>query len=566
MRRRLALVMLFALLGSALRAAEGDILAGGGPSAALGQAADGLSALKSYRFRLSIRIERSEPGVPTQIAELINLGEIVAPNRYHGRCLASIGPIEAREEVIAIGRDTFVKDAETGDTFEEKAPDVCDTNLSPAQFLEQLPLDSLAFAALIAGIEPADEQVNGVEAQRYNLGAAVTREQVYELARSLYGNLTSGLPLRDLSPDAGLVFDIWLANDGGWPAALLFELTFANDGRDYLLRFSLGISDANSPAITITDPTAPPEPPANLAVITPQNAGRVGAARVLRGHNSAVFAVAISRDGRLLASASNDRTAKLWDPTTGAELRTLRGHNGAVNSVAFSPDGKLLATVSDDRTVRLWDTVGDERPRVLTGHSDWIWSVAFSPDGKLLASGSEDGTVRIWDVASGGLLRSLAHGAAVNTVAFAPDGVLIASGGDDMRVKLWDAATGELARTLSGHRQLVVSVSFSPDGRSLASAAGDRTARLWEVASGAPIRTVVQGQPANTVTFSPDGALLATGGDEFSVKLWDIAAGREAQTLRGHRARVNNAIFSPDGRLLISAGGDRSIRIWAVVK
>jgi WD40 repeat protein len=119
--------------------------------------------------------------------------------------------------------------------------------------------------------------------------------------------------------------------------------------------------------------------------------------RTLTGHTGAVWGVAFSPDGRLLATASDLETARLWDPATGEDRRTLTGHAGAVWAVAFSPDGQLLATASEDKTARLWDPATGEDRRTLTGHAGAVWAVVFSPDGQLLATASQDKTTRLWD-------------------------------------------------------------------------------------------------------------------------------------------------------------------------
>jgi WD40 repeat protein len=154
-----------------------------------------------------------------------------------------------------------------------------------------------------------------------------------------------------------------------------------------------------------------------------------------------------------VASASRDKTVRLWDAGTGATMRMLQGHTDYVTAVAFSPDGKKVASASRNKTVRLWDAATGATLRTLLGHKDYVTAVAFSPDSKMVASASHDRAVRLWDAATdaatSAALRTLeGHADRVNTVAFSPDGKVMASASDDDTVRFWDVGTGVALQTL----------------------------------------------------------------------------------------------------------------------
>jgi WD40 repeat protein len=250
--------------------------------------------------------------------------------------------------------------------------------------------------------------------------------------------------------------------------------------------------------------------------------------------------------------------------------RQLRAETGdAVRSVVFSPNGHLLAAASQDNFAYLWELTDPPnfgQPIARLPHdnqvrNNQVRSVAFRPDGLVLASTSRDGKTKLWDLTNPRQpieLTTLSdHTKSVVGVAFSPDGHTLATASEDHHVKLWNITNprypSELA-TLSGHNREVVAVTFSPDGHTLATASYDQTAKLWNITNPSKpteLTTLPQGTGfVNSVAFSPNGRILATAHRDTTARLWDITAPRHPTALAvlaGHTGPVNSVKFSPDG-------------------
>ncbi|MEH2272232.1 MAG: serine/threonine-protein kinase [Nostoc sp.] len=292
--------------------------------------------------------------------------------------------------------------------------------------------------------------------------------------------------------------------------------------------------------------------------------GKVSLVNTLQGHESSVLSVAISPDGKTIASSGDDRKIKLWNLATGKQISSLNAYSQQVNAVAISPDGKTLVGGGDDNTIKVWNLATEKQIRTLTGHSDSVHALAISADSQTLVSGSDDNTIKIWDLATGEQIRTLVgHTFWVRSVAISPDAVILASGSFDKTIKIWNLTKGYSIRTLLGNSQTVTTVAISPDGKTLASASRDRTIKLWNLVTGKEIRTLVgHVNTVTTVAFSADGKILASGSRDRTIKLWNLATGEEILTLAGHTNTVTSLTFSPDDKTLVSGSEDNTIKIW----
>jgi len=315
-----------------------------------------------------------------------------------------------------------------------------------------------------------------------------------------------------------------------------------------------------------------------------------------------VYGVAFSPDGRIVATASQDRTVYLLDTQTGSIVRALRGHDDQVFSLDYSPDGRHIVSLDWSAKLAIWDLETGEvrwhgspglngvrfspdgRHVVGGGKNDTIWEfdveswesrpfkghennvsrVEYSPDGQYLLSASYDRTVRLWDRTSGQVLHVLQSDGAIAGIGFSPDGETLVTAGGARVVRLWDRTSGEQIRELHGHDAFIHNVAYSPDGSMLASGSVDASVMLWDLTAEEPSARRYLGHTSSVygVQFSPDSQYLASAALDRSVRLWDTAAAQRIPHEEGHTDIIATARFSGDGGRIISCAADNTVRLW----
>ncbi len=283
-------------------------------------------------------------------------------------------------------------------------------------------------------------------------------------------------------------------------------------------------------------------------------------------HGDIIFSAAFSRDGRRLATASWDDTARIWDGLSGEPLTEPLRHGGDVGSLSFSPDGRRLVTTSSDHTARLWDAGNGQPALPPLEHPDEVFSSEFSPDGTRLVTAGRDGVVRLWSTSDGRLLaQTPPHRGLVYQARFSPDGKRFVSASADRTAQLFDGFSCELLLPPLRHDQGVLSAVFSPDGSRIATTSDDGGTRIWDAKTGWSIaRPMRHTGRVWLAQFSKDSQRVVSGSSDGTARVWDAATGYPLTEPLVHEKSLIRARFTPDQSRLLTVARDSGVRFWHV--
>ena len=287
--------------------------------------------------------------------------------------------------------------------------------------------------------------------------------------------------------------------------------------------------------------------------------------RFMEEQTHPITSVAITYDGRYLASGSDDPVLRVWELKAGQCISIMEGHSDRINSVAISPDGKYVVSGSNDRALRAWEFKTGQCISIMEGHSELVNSVAISSDGKYVVSGSGDHIVRMWELKTGRCIHIMeGHTDSVFSITITPDNSRAVSGSRDYTLRVWNLETGHCIQTMDGNINYnVLSLAISPDGKRIVEGSEDNALRVWDFEKDRYI-LIMGGHTGKvkSVAITPDGKYAVSGSWDHTVRVWDLKGNRCKYNMRGHTDSVESVSVTRDSEYAISGSRDKTIRVW----
>ena len=268
-------------------------------------------------------------------------------------------------------------------------------------------------------------------------------------------------------------------------------------------------------------------------------------------------------DGSRVLTIADDLKVQVWDISTalttgdgGAPLVVFSGHSDKILQASWSPDSTMIATTSNDGTARVWEAESGDELIVLSGHTGAVEFAAWNAVGTRLLTQGKDGTVLVWDPLRGeNVSELLGHEGRVRHAAWNPDGARIVTASVDGTARVWDADSGKEEVVLSASEGWMSYAAWSSDGARIVTIG--REVQVWDSVSGRQL-TLLPARRIDFVAWNPDSTCLATASKDMTVGLWDAANGKKLASIGGFFDLVQHVAWHPDGsRLVVSSWGEQ---------
>jgi WD40 repeat protein len=334
----------------------------------------------------------------------------------------------------------------------------------------------------------------------------------------------------------------------------------------------------------------------------------------ITAHQKEIFCIRFSPDKKYIASASADKTIKVWNVQTGECVQIFKGHKKAVTCVDFSPDAKYLVSGSYDHTIKIW-SIKEQKPVIpllednpLLGDNYLVSSVKYSIDGKYIISTSKSeypqknkiliwdtihykpvqsipiesdifssitvsnkylalgvsNTIYLWEIETGSQISIIKNdNTTVNSVCFSSDYQYLYSASDNQKIIKWNMFDRSKIQELTDNTNFIKSLAIHPKGNVIVSGGKDNSVKAWNLETKENIKSI-DGYSYNifSIDYSPDGKCFVTGNYDQTIKVWDSHSASLVETLTNHNALVKSVNFSPNGKYLASGSADNKINIW----